>query len=375
MAVLLSAIRDAGYLVHFAGVGMEQEERATLLPKVDRWVKNFDHRFSRSVRSTGLGQSLSRIVATLRPRTRDEAAPASEEAQSLDRLMDAHWLGQMRTIQARERYVRVLVSYVFHSAFLEAFGQDCLKVLDTHDIFGGRKERLQAEGLTNNWFSTTVDEERHGLLRADRIIAIQDVEQRYFDQLLGGQREIRTVGHMQPARFVDLEVGSRNRIGYFASDNTLNLEGFVWFQEYCWPRIVATCPEARLVVGGRVCRLISAPAQGVELLGEVADPMAFHAKSLFSINPMPGGTGLKIKTVEALAAGRPVIAFEAGAAGLGALVGRGLTVVTSTEDFAQTCLRLLRDPVGTIAVGRSLPVRMEELNATWLDQLRHTLEP
>ena len=75
MAVLLSAIRDAGYLVHFAGVGMEQEERATLLPKVDRWVKNFDHRFSRSVRSTGLGQSLSRIVATLRPRTRDEPGP------------------------------------------------------------------------------------------------------------------------------------------------------------------------------------------------------------------------------------------------------------------------------------------------------------
>jgi hypothetical protein len=109
-------------------------------------------------------------------------------------------------------------------------------------------------------------------------------------------------------------------------------------------------------------------------MGEVADPSAFHARTLFVVNPMPGGTGLKIKTVEALAAGRVVVTLEAGAAGLDDLRGHGLIVATSAEEFAGTCVRLVQDPVATAALGRGVPAAMQQLTARWRGQLEAALQ-
>lgn len=285
-----------------------------------------------------------------------------------------HWVGELQAIQAKEHYPRVLVSYVFHSAFLEALPSTCLKVLDTHDIFGNRRERLEAAGLTNNWLTLTVADERRGLLRADRILAIQDAERTYFDTLLGGERIVRTVGHMCAARLVEPVAGFETRIGYFASDNSLNVESLEWFLESCWPSLVAQHPAASLIVGGRVCRALRSVRAGVEIMGEMRDPADLYARCLFVINPMRGGTGLKIKTVEALAAGRTVVAFEAGAAGLAPVVGRGLTVAATPADFVNACARALFDPVGTTDLGRRLPAALEVMSAGWRTELHMALE-
>lgn len=369
MAMLLDNIRALGYQIHFAGVGMRAAERDGLASRIDRWVTNFSNR-RLVLRPSGLSDRIRWRLEQAGMLSHD----SRRDLRPLDARMDMHWVGELQAIQAKEHYPRVLVSYVFHSAFLEALPSTCLKVLDTHDIFGNRRERLEAAGLTNNWLTLTVADERRGLLRADRILAIQDAERTYFDTLLGGERIVRTVGHMCAARLVEPVAGFETRIGYFASDNSLNVESLEWFLESCWPSLVAHHPAASLIVGGRVCRTLRSVPAGVEIMGEMRDPADLYARCLFVINPMRGGTGLKIKTVEALAAGRTVVAFEAGAAGLAPVVGRGLTVAATPADFVNACARALSDPVGTTDLGRRLPAALEVMSAGWRTELHMALE-
>lgn len=369
MTLLLDAIRTLEYRVHFAGVNMSTAERQALEPRIDRWVCNFTS-LRLSLRSSNLRDRVRGYLERrgwLSHNSRYDVKP-------LDSKIDPRWLGQLRTIQERERYVRVLVPYVFHSAFLTAFGPECLKVLDTHDIFGERRERLEAAGLTNNWISFSLEDERRGLLRADRVIAIQEAERQYFATVLDGQRTVWTVGHLLSARYEEPVDGSRECIGYLASNNALNVQSLKWFLHECWETIRKAIPEARLLVGGLICRVIGTVPDGVELVGEVDSPAAFYARCVFSVNPMRGGTGLKIKTVESLALGRPVVAFAAGAAGLDVFVGRGIEVVSSADQFAAVAVAMLRDADATRELGRVLPTAIEEMSAHWREELRRTLD-
>lgn len=369
MAALLDAIRTLDYRIHFVGVEMSPAEQAALLPRIDRWVGHLAslrlHLRPSSVRDRVRGNLERRGWL---------AHDSRHDVKPLDWKIDGRWLYRLRSIQQREQYVRVIVPYVFHSAFLTAFGPECLKILDTHDIFGERRERLEIAGLTNNWISLTTADERRGLLRADRIIAIQDTERQYFEGVVNGERLVRTVGHLLSARFAEPGDASDRTLGYLASDNALNVESLAWFLEHCWVQIRNARPDARLLVGGRICRVLGEMPEGVELAGEVTSPDAFYARCVFSVNPMRGGTGLKIKTVESLAVGRPVVTFPAGAAGLEALVGRGLVVVASADQFATVALAMLTDVAGTRDSGRALPDVIDRMCTHWRGELQKILE-
>src|SRR5690606_23045427 len=81
------------------------------------------------------------------------------------------------------------------------------------------------------------------------------------------------------------------------------------------PALVAAGGEIR-IAGSAAQNL--APTPGLTLLGPVADADELYAGVDLVLNPHEGGTGLKIKTVEALARGRPVIGTAEAFAGLAA---------------------------------------------------------
>lgn len=62
-----------------------------------------------------------------------------------------------------------------------------------------------------------------------------------------------------------------------------------------------------------------------------------------AINPVRWGSGLKIKTVEALAAGLPLVSTREGARGLEHLAGEVFLMADDADDFAAACRHLLDD--------------------------------
>ncbi|WP_439594762.1 glycosyltransferase [Falsiroseomonas sp.] len=222
----------------------------------------------------------------------------------------------------RPGFDMVLVEYVFLSrafTFFPAphlrFPAPVLKVLDTHDQFGGRDKRLRALGLNPSFYFTTEAEEARGFGRADLVLAIQDEEREAFDAY--SPKPVLTLGHV-PAEdrppLAPRPPDGRFVIGYLGSSNPMNTRALGRFLAALdLPALAAAGAELR-IAGSAAGHL--APQPGLTLLGPVADPDELYATVDLVVNPHEGGTGLKIKTVEALARGRPVAGTAEAFAGL-----------------------------------------------------------
>src|SRR5581483_3395143 len=100
-----------------------------------------------------------------------------------------------------------------------------------------------------------------------------------------------------------------------------------------WPRIRRDVPDAELLVAGKVGRFLPADVPGVMRLGTVDDLDPLYEQARVVINPAVAGTGLKIKTLEALCHFRPIITWPNGTDGLAPELAALCTVASDWHDF------------------------------------------
>jgi len=128
--------------------------------------------------------------------------------------------------------------------------------------------------------------------------------------------------------------------------HTPNLEALTWFVEEVLPLVVAEEPRARVMVVGSdpPKRSSFRHAEAVELVGfveDVRDPLARY--SLF-VCPILSGSGVRVKLLEAFAAGIPVVSTRLGAEGLADRDGEICALADEPAEFARRVVDLLRDP-------------------------------
>jgi hypothetical protein len=103
-------------------------------------------------------------------------------------------------------------------------------------------------------------------------------------------------------------------VGYFASGNPINVSSFDRLRD-----VVAGQPRRRsslkFILGGSICDKVT-NADPFVALGKVDRPEDFYDQTDIVINPMVMGTGLKIKSVEAIFWGLPLLATAAAMNGL-----------------------------------------------------------
>ena len=122
-----------------------------------------------------------------------------------------------------------------------------------------------------------------------------------------------------------------------------NYEAMKWFVGEVFPRILKQQPHVQLVITGDHAGLPLPPAQNVTLSGYVGDIKSLIASSRISIAPLLTGGGTRLKILEAMAIGTPVVATSKGAEGLGAEDGNQVLVADTPDDFAGHVLTLLGD--------------------------------
>jgi len=126
----------------------------------------------------------------------------------------------------------------------------------------------------------------------------------------------------------------------------LNFEAMAYFLAEVYPRIRARRPGVTLRITGRTegVPLHRLPQQpGVVFTGYVADVRPVVARSRVSIAPLLRGGGTRLKVLEAMALGTPVVATSKGAEGIEAEPGRDLWIADDPVAFAEAVLRLLED--------------------------------
>ena len=221
--------------------------------------------------------------------------------------------------------------------------------IDTIDVFSTKARKVERYGLSDG-LALSEAEEAALLRRADILIGIQPDEARDLARL-APDRKVVSVGVDFPVRpDVPAAAFPRPAVLLVASGNPMNAKGLSDFLAFCWPLVCRDVPDAELVVAGAVGDAVGGAPDNVRVLGRVEDLGPLYAAARVVINPAVAGTGLKIKTVEALCHLRPVVCWPSGADGLSDEARAFCHVAADWLGFAAHIKRLLTDDEEASAV-------------------------
>jgi glycosyltransferase involved in cell wall biosynthesis len=140
-----------------------------------------------------------------------------------------------------------------------------------------------------------------------------------------------------------------------------NALSLTWLLE-AWAEVRARVKDARLLLAGWGLGAVG-PGDGVEVLGVPAGSRDVLARASVMPFPCPDSSGPKVKVIEALSQGLPVVTTEPGVEGL-LLDGRDSgAVVVPRSGFAAALADLLSDPERRVALGRRGRKAMEVRHA------------
>jgi glycosyltransferase involved in cell wall biosynthesis len=245
----------------------------------------------------------------------------------------------------------VLAEYAMAAPCLAAAPATALKLIDTHDVFSRRQPSSDGDGGDDE-LRLTADDEARLLREADAIIAIQPREAEMLAALVP-EREVITVG----VDFPTADAGAAEattaapRILLVGSDNDANVRGSLAFHRHAWPLIRDACPAAVLRVVGRVGERLGIAGDGVEIAGWKPDLAGEWRAAAVVINPTLAASGLKIKSIEALAQGKPLVATEAAVEGIVHTGAPPFVACDGWESFAAAVIALLASESERRALG------------------------
>jgi glycosyltransferase involved in cell wall biosynthesis len=127
-----------------------------------------------------------------------------------------------------------------------------------------------------------------------------------------------------------------------------NIDGVLWFAREIWPLIRAQRPATVFdVVGARPPQQVMALSQnegGINVTGYVDDLDPYLAQTGVFVVPLRAGGGMRVKILNALAQGLPIVSTTLGCEGIEVTHQRDILIADAPSDFANAVLRVLEDP-------------------------------
>lgn len=231
----------------------------------------------------------------------------------------------------------------------------CQYWIDTHDILHERAESYRAAGASVAR-ATGAGEEIRALETYDTILAIQKPEGERLRRLAAATPVIVVPhGVAPPALPERMDDPLRpTRLGFLGGRDESNRHALDWFVDSIWPTIRSRLGEGvEFHVAGQVCHGWHRSDDGIVLVGPVKSIDLFWPDIDIAINPIRFGSGLKIKNVEALAYGRPLITTSIGAEGLEAASPDGLRIADTAIEWGRALDEWLSQPSMATTVGRA----------------------
>lgn len=133
-----------------------------------------------------------------------------------------------------------------------------------------------------------------------------------------------------------------------------NWIGVEWFIRSVWPSIFKEIPNARFDVVGKdpSDEILSANGKnGITVHGFVNDLTKFYESATVSVVPLHAGGGTRLKILESLGRGVPVISTTVGAYGIPLTESHGLIRSDGASSFSRECIKALQE--GTDEIQRA----------------------
>lgn len=255
------------------------------------------------------------------------------------RRHDAFFDSLAAYLQTQPPFDSAIFEYLWMGYLADALPSSTLRILDTHDFMSMREYRF-ASSHEKPSISITLKEELSILERMDVVLAIQ------FEEARAMARHLRRalvlccpygVATNAPPDSVE-PTRSTLVLGFVAAESVANRAAIQWFIDNVMPCLEAI--DVRLNVYGGVCAKIRDVPHTVGMRGFVDDVDDIYRECDVMINPVIHGGGIKIKSIEALSRGKPLIASPEGAVGIAEPERSGVVVVRSRAEFATAVIDL-----------------------------------
>jgi len=232
----------------------------------------------------------------------------------------------------------VWVNYVWMTRALLVLKAPVLKVVDTHDVFSTKRDKVTQFGVKDR-YTLTPEEEKQLLNRADLVVSIQSAESEELRRL-APEKQVVTAGVDFDSIDLTNVPAQSPVILLVASDNALNAKGLTDFLRFAWPIIRRDVPGAELRIVGGVGARMEVDDPDVRTMGRIDDLASAYAEARVVINPAVAGTGLKIKTVEAIFHLRSIVCWPSGVEGIEPDLQAFCRVATNWHNFARHVIDL-----------------------------------
>lgn len=238
-----------------------------------------------------------------------------------------------REIFSKNEYDIVIISYASWGKIVDEIkSKKTYKIIDTHDFITAQKRHMKS------WIGRLFQSEL-GILNKYDEIWTYSVEEEYIYQQFTDKNVV-----LLPVSFSNNIKETKNEykydIIYIASQNIHNVNGARWLYDEVLPYL----KNCKIHMIGKICYEVEDHPL-VEKHYLVEDLDKYYKNAKLSICPMLTGTGIKIKVIEALSYGLPIVTTRRGVDGLISKANNGCLVANSGIDFANKILKLLSDDI------------------------------
>ena len=271
-------------------------------------------------------------------------------------LRSTEFLATVTGLLSRTNYDIVQIEHSRMAPYLEAvpLGSHVARVLDLHNVTSSQYERLARIELTairriRSWLYSRMMR-RWEPQYAERFDSCLAVSHQDREELLSANPRLHVEvipNGVDTNRLKPLAPSQGKPALLFVGNMEYApcADAAIWLCRQILPRIRRRLGEVEVwIVGSSPPPELSRLARdGVHVTGQVEDVVPFYQRSSLSIVPLRAGGGTRLKILESMALGRPVVSTTIGCEGLDVVDGEHLLVADEPEDLAESTISLLKD--------------------------------
>lgn len=245
-----------------------------------------------------------------------------------------------------------IIEYIELSNIIEYLPSSTVTMLDTHDLVFERIRSFKKFSVEYDGIILSKKDEIEIFQCYDYVLLIQKKD---FENVATKMDSERLLLVPHPPCFEMIPVRETcKQVGYVASPYQPNVDGLKWFINDIWAEILKK-HDLTLNVYGNIGSCFHAPEP--KMCNIVFHGFTEALKNAYRgmdiiINPVRCGAGLKIKNVEALGFGIPLITTSHGASGMEDGVSRAFLVADSPKEFNEAFDRVIKDFAFRAQIGK-----------------------
>ena len=278
----------------------------------------------------------------------------TKKSYNIERFTDIDFTKDIEDLCIKNTYDFVHFEGLFVAQYVELVNISVPKILRQHNIEFKIWESLakNSKGILKKWYINLLSRrlkkfEKSITSKFDAVVSITEDDRKDTIDLLKYTGKTMTIpAGIEIRDLKKIETYNSNIYHIGSMEWMPNQDAMKWFHDEIWPLIESRQDKVHFYMGGKQMPeyFKSFNAENFHVLAEVKDLSEFTRDKSILIVPLRSGSGIRIKTIEAMLSGKAVVTTSFGAIGLPIEGKKHCLIADDPQEFADAVISLIEDP-------------------------------